>query len=213
MTGGLLAAVTDEWERGKVIAERAGIDSRTAGPRLASLERQGLVVSSMNRKARVALYRRGPNAPPVDAAPAPELILRDLRGKLAEMELHDSTSDPHDEGYMAARHEIVAWLDERGAPAAPGRPSPHAYRQATGAREWEVAARRQAARADQLERALHRVLEVVEFVDSNAVDILDDRLRCEQNDCQARGWLADGFVGTKELAWCPRHAPGQRGGA
>jgi hypothetical protein len=67
--GPLLEAVTDEWERGKTIAQRAGIDSRTAGPRLATLVRQGFVVASDNptprtNNDRVKVYRRGPKAPP-----------------------------------------------------------------------------------------------------------------------------------------------------
>lgn len=227
--GPLLAAVTDEWERGKTIAERAGIDSRTAGPRLAVLERQGFVASSWDRKARLTIYRRGPNAPPVDAASAPEYVLRDLlrdlRGRLEEMALND---DGGDAAYMAACHEITAWLDDHeasswantdGDDAAQSHPSPDAYRQATRAREWEVVARGQAARADHLEEVLRTVFESVAFVESVEMDDLDDRMRCEQDGCQARGWIADGFVGTRELAWCPRHAPGeapetsQRGGA
>lgn len=64
--GPLLAAVTDEWERGMTIAERAGIDSRTAGPKLAALEREALVATSWTDKhGGVRLYRRGPNAPAV----------------------------------------------------------------------------------------------------------------------------------------------------
>lgn len=71
--GPLLAAVRDEWERGKTIAERAGIDSRTAGMRLGALERDGFVQSKATRwdgpERGVKLYRRGPNAPPVEASP------------------------------------------------------------------------------------------------------------------------------------------------
>lgn len=64
--GPLLAAVTDEWERGLVIAERAGIDSRTLGQRMLRLIREGLVEKSWTDKyGGVTLYRRGPNAPPV----------------------------------------------------------------------------------------------------------------------------------------------------
>lgn len=116
--GPLLAAVTFEWERGKTIAARAGINSRTAGPRLASLERQGFVVSSIDKEARVALYRRGPKAPPVPvpSEPHPAQILHDLRSKLAEMGLHDATGDPLDVGYMQAVEEIDRWLDEQEVP-------------------------------------------------------------------------------------------------
>lgn len=66
----LLEAVTDEWERAIVIADRAGVDRRGAGQKLGALVKQGLVVSSRahsgrDRRAgeRVYLYRRGPGAP------------------------------------------------------------------------------------------------------------------------------------------------------
>jgi hypothetical protein len=36
-TNALLAAVTDQWERGKDIAQRAGVGARTVGPRLAAI--------------------------------------------------------------------------------------------------------------------------------------------------------------------------------
>lgn len=75
--GPLLAAVTDEWERGLVIAERAGIDSRTAGPRLAALEREGMVAASWTDKhGGVRLYRRGPKAPAVQGIPGLRLVYK-----------------------------------------------------------------------------------------------------------------------------------------
>ena len=74
--GRLLAAVRDDWERGKVIAERAGIDSRTAGPRLASLVRDGFVAESWTDRHRgVRLYRRGPAAPPPPEGDAQAYLL------------------------------------------------------------------------------------------------------------------------------------------
>jgi hypothetical protein len=114
--GPLLAAVTDEWERGKTIAARAGMDSRTAGPRLAALERGGFVKSKGTPwdgpDRGVKLYRRGPNAPPLIVPPTAEQILDDgLRGKLLAIELHDATGDPFDAGFMECWREISAWLD------------------------------------------------------------------------------------------------------
>lgn len=73
--------------------------------------------------------------------------------------------------------------------------------------DWEVAARTQAARADYLEDLLRKVLEIAGPVEAAQMDARDDRLGCEQDGCGAMGWPADGFVGTRELAWCPQHAP------
>ena len=85
--GPLLAAVTDEWQTGLTIARRAGINPRTAGPRLGALRREGMVVTSTASSARgVRLYRRGPNAPPV-AKPdpvTPAMIDRGARVLAAE---------------------------------------------------------------------------------------------------------------------------------
>ncbi len=60
--GPLFNAVSDEWERGKVIADRAGINPRTGGPRLAALVRGGSVIERQAESdtvaGRVKLYRR-----------------------------------------------------------------------------------------------------------------------------------------------------------
>lgn len=44
------------------------------------------------------------------AAEARAATLRELRAKLDEMELHDNTGHPRDEGYMHAWQEIADWL-------------------------------------------------------------------------------------------------------
>lgn len=63
--GPLLACVTDEWEPAITIADRAGIDRRTAGQKLGSLARDGMVAYHDNRALRARVYRRGPHAPAV----------------------------------------------------------------------------------------------------------------------------------------------------
>lgn len=47
---------------------------------------------------------------PVDCA-LREIVTPILGGKLDEMTLHDDTGDAHDEGYMAAIHELRDWLE------------------------------------------------------------------------------------------------------
>lgn len=59
----VLEAVTNDWEPGKVIAQRAGIDPKTAGPRLAALERQGEVEYQQDAELDVWVYRRKRNLP------------------------------------------------------------------------------------------------------------------------------------------------------
>lgn len=39
-----------------------------------------------------------------------DLITPILSAKLKDMQLHDDTGDPHDEGYMAAVNELREWL-------------------------------------------------------------------------------------------------------
>lgn len=61
----IVDAVSDtEYERSLVIAERAGVDPRTAGQRLHALAHQGLVVKKWTQKhGGVWLYRRSKLAP------------------------------------------------------------------------------------------------------------------------------------------------------
>lgn len=58
----LFRAVTTEWEPGKVIADRAGIDRRGAGQKLTSLVKARVIESRLRQSRvaseRVALYRR-----------------------------------------------------------------------------------------------------------------------------------------------------------
>lgn len=85
--GPLLAAVRDDWERGKVIAERAGIDSRTAGPRLAALAREGLVATSWTeRHGGVRLYRRGPKAEGIPRLPTEHEALLSVERAARELD-------------------------------------------------------------------------------------------------------------------------------
>jgi hypothetical protein len=75
--GSLLACVTDEWEFAIDIASRAGINPRTAGPRLRALRAEGLVVSAFDSVARKDRYRRGLKAPLV--VDEHDRDLRDIR--------------------------------------------------------------------------------------------------------------------------------------
>lgn len=113
--GPLLAAVTDEWERGRDICQRAGIDPRTGGQKLGALERDGFVVSTRNFNPRnvgdrVMVYRRGPKAPPLILPPTAEQVLDGLRGKLDAIKL-DNRVGKYGGGYMDCWDEVSLWLD------------------------------------------------------------------------------------------------------
>jgi hypothetical protein len=53
----VLNAVSNDWEPGKVIAERAGIDPKTGGPRLAALVRSGEVEFMESPELDARVYR------------------------------------------------------------------------------------------------------------------------------------------------------------
>lgn len=53
----VLQAVTNDWEPGRVIAERAGIDPKTGGPRLAALVCEGNVEFTHSDQLDVRVYR------------------------------------------------------------------------------------------------------------------------------------------------------------
>lgn len=78
----VLNAVTNDWEPGKVIAQRAGIDPKTAGPRLAALAREGKVEYQHDEGLDVRVYRLARDLPtsvevlaPVDIAPIVDIAL------------------------------------------------------------------------------------------------------------------------------------------
>jgi hypothetical protein len=53
----VLNAVTNDWEPGRIIAERAGIDPKTTGPRLARLASEGKVEFTEDADLDVRVYR------------------------------------------------------------------------------------------------------------------------------------------------------------
>lgn len=61
--GPVLNAVTNDWEPGKVIAQRAGIDPKTGGPRLAALAREGKVEYQHDEDLDVRVYRLARDLP------------------------------------------------------------------------------------------------------------------------------------------------------
>lgn len=71
----VLEAVTNDWEPGKVIAQRAGIDPKTSGPRLAKLVGEGKVEFSHDEGLDVRVYRlaRATQAVVLDAPSSPVL--------------------------------------------------------------------------------------------------------------------------------------------
>lgn len=60
----VLDAVTNDWEPGRVIADRAGIDPKTGGPRLAALVREGKVEFTHDADLDVRVYRLARDLPP-----------------------------------------------------------------------------------------------------------------------------------------------------
>jgi DNA-binding MarR family transcriptional regulator len=56
--GPLHAAVHDDWDLARNIADRAGADRRSAGQKLAALEKQGFVESKWDEGLRLTWWRR-----------------------------------------------------------------------------------------------------------------------------------------------------------
>lgn len=107
----VLNAVTNDWEPGRTIAQRAGIDPKTGGPRLAALAREGKVEFMHDQDLDARVYRLARDLPSTVAV----AVVDEVRVAVTETSWQPLVALSFDEWHEAGRQlqrlaRSVNWL-------------------------------------------------------------------------------------------------------